>query len=83
MATAYHTEAHERRYQNRTILIENATPVYRWEERETVKKAIEERLYDIFYKLRRLGSLVAPFFAKRSGAANTLIIREQLQQLKL
>ena len=46
MATAYHTEAHERRYQNRTILIEN----YRWEERETVKKAIEERLYDIFCK---------------------------------
>ena len=50
MATAYHTEAHERRYQNRTILIENATPVYRWEERDTVKKAIEERLYDIFCK---------------------------------
>ena len=25
MATAYHTEAHERRYQNRTILIENTT----------------------------------------------------------
>ena len=50
MATAYHTEAYERRYQNRTILIENTTPVYRWEERETVKKVIEERLYDIFCK---------------------------------
>ncbi len=48
MATAYCTEAHERCYQDRTILIENATPIYRWEEREAVKKSIEERLYDIF-----------------------------------
>lgn len=50
MATAYFTEAHERRYHDRTILIENATPNYRWDERENVKKAIEERLYDIFCK---------------------------------
>lgn len=50
MATAYYTEAHERRYHSRTILVENATPVYRREEREAVKKAIEERLYDIFCK---------------------------------
>jgi len=50
MATAYSTEAHERCYHNRTILVENATPVYRWEERKAVKKAIEERLYDIFCK---------------------------------
>lgn len=50
MATAYCTEAHERCYHSRTILIENATPVYRREEREAVKKAIEERLYDIFCK---------------------------------
>ena len=50
MATAYCTEAHERCYHSRTILVENATPVYRREEREAVKKAIEERLYDIFCK---------------------------------
>lgn len=50
MATAYVTEAHERRYLDRTILIENITPAYRWEEREKVKKAIEERLYDVFCK---------------------------------
>ena len=50
MATAYCTEAHERCYHNRTILVENATPVYRRDEREAVKKAIEERLYDVFCK---------------------------------
>lgn len=50
MTTAYHAETHERRYQDRCILVENAVPVYRWEEREAVKKAIEERLYDIFCK---------------------------------
>ena len=50
MTTAYHAEAHEQRYQDRSILVENATPVYRWEEREAVKKEIEERLYDIFCK---------------------------------
>lgn len=48
MAAAYQTESHERRYHDRTILVENATPVYRWEEREAVKKEIEERLYDVF-----------------------------------
>ena len=50
MAATYHTEVYERRYRNRTILIENATPVYRREEQGTVKKAIEERLYDVFCK---------------------------------
>ena len=54
MATAYCTEAHERCYHSRTILVENATPhhdgVYRREEREAVKKAIEEQLYDVFCK---------------------------------
>ena len=50
MATAYRTEAHERHYHDRTIIIENVVPVYRWEEREAVKKAIEERLYDVFCK---------------------------------
>ncbi len=50
MAAAYSTETHERRYRGGTILVENAAPVYRWEEREAVKKAIEERLYEIFSK---------------------------------
>ena len=49
-AAVYSTETHELGYRNRTILIENITPVYRWEEREAVKKAIEEQLYDIFSK---------------------------------
>lgn len=50
MATAYCTEVHERCYHGRTILVENAAPIYCREERETVKKAIEERLYDVFCK---------------------------------
>ena len=41
MATAYCTEAHERCYHSRTILVENATPVYRREEREAVKKLLK------------------------------------------
>ena len=49
-AAVYSTETHEMGYRNRTILIENITPVYRWEEREAVKKAFEEQLYDIFSK---------------------------------
>lgn len=50
MTAAYCTEIHEQCYHSRTILVENATPVYHWEERETAKKAIEERLYDVFCK---------------------------------
>lgn len=52
MAGAYHTEAHERQYHDRTIIVENVSPVYRWEEREAVRKEIEERLYDVFRKYR-------------------------------
>lgn len=48
MTLAYSTEAHERQYLDRTILIENRIPKYRPEDRETVKRAIEERLFDIF-----------------------------------
>jgi len=49
MTTAYLTEAHERRYHDRIIVIENLTPANQtWEEREKVKKEIEERLFDIF-----------------------------------
>ena len=44
MTTAYLTEAHERRYHDRIIVIENLTPANQtWEEREKVKKEIEER----------------------------------------
>lgn len=50
MATAYHIETRERHYHDRTILVENVTPTYRWEEQEAVKKSIEERLYDVFCK---------------------------------
>ena len=50
MAAAYLTEAHERRYHDRTIIVENVKPAYRWEERDAVKKSIAERLYDVFCK---------------------------------
>ena len=55
MTTAYLTEAHERRYHDRLITIENVTPAYRtWEEREKVKKEIEERLFDVFCKYAQI-----------------------------
>lgn len=50
MATAYDSKGHERQYLNRTIRVVNVTPAYRLEERERVKKAIEEQLYDVFRK---------------------------------
>lgn len=50
MTTTYHTEAHEWQYRDHIILIENKSPNYRGEEREAVKKAIEEQLYEIFCK---------------------------------
>ena len=50
MAGAYHTEAHERQYRNRTIIVENVSPVYRREEQEEIKRSIEEQLYDVFCK---------------------------------
>lgn len=56
MATAYVTETRERRYQGRAIRIENVAPVYHTEEREAVKKVIEERLYDVFCKYTSKGS---------------------------
>lgn len=48
MGTAYSTETHEECYRDRTILVENVTPILHWEEREAVKRDIEDRLYDVF-----------------------------------
>ena len=50
MAGADYLEAHERQYRNRTIIVENVSPVYRREEREEIKRSIEEQLYDVFCK---------------------------------
>lgn len=50
MVAAYQVETHVRQYQDRTFVIENRTPAYRWEERDTVKKDIERRLYEVFRK---------------------------------
>lgn len=50
MATAFHTETHKLNYHDRTILVENVTPTYLWEEQEAIKKSIEEQLYDVFCK---------------------------------
>ena len=47
---ADYLEAHERQYRNRTIIVENVSPVYRREEREEIKRSIEEQLYDVFCK---------------------------------
>lgn len=50
MVAAYQMETHVRQYQDRTLVIENRTPAYRREERDTVKKDIEKRLYEVFRK---------------------------------
>ncbi len=50
MAEAFETSTHERPYRDRTILVENVTPVYSLEEREEVRRRIEEQLYDVFCK---------------------------------
>ena len=49
MTNAYLTEAHERRYHDRYITIENVTPAYRtWEEREKIKETVIQRLQQFF-----------------------------------
>lgn len=50
MAAAYLTEVHERHYHDKTIIVENVKPTYRWDEQEAIKKSIEEQLYDVFCK---------------------------------
>lgn len=50
MAEAFDTSTHERPYCGRTILVENVTPVYVEQEREAVKRSIEEQLYEVFCK---------------------------------
>ena len=50
MAAVYQTETHVRRVQDRAFVIENRTPAYRLEERDTVRKDIERRLYEVFRK---------------------------------
>ena len=50
MTTACQTEAHERRIQGKTLLVVNRTPDYRGDERNAVKKAIEQQLYEVFCK---------------------------------
>lgn len=50
METAYHIETCVQHYHDRTILVENVTPTYRWEEQKAIKKSIEERLYNVFCK---------------------------------
>ena len=50
MATACISESHDRPYQSRTIRVVNVTPAYRMEERERIKLAISEQLFDVFQK---------------------------------
>lgn len=50
MAEAFDTSTHERPYCGRTILVENVTPVYAAQEREAVKRTMEEQLYEVFCK---------------------------------
>ena len=50
MATTCTTESHDRSYQNQMIRVVNVTPAYRMEERERIKQAISEQLFDVFNK---------------------------------
>lgn len=50
MQRTYNTEAHERWSKGLTLTVANLTPVYRREERNAVKKRIEQQLYEIFCK---------------------------------
>lgn len=50
MARSYHTEAHERRIQGKSLLVVNRTPDYRGDERSAVKETIEQQLYEVFCK---------------------------------
>ena len=50
MATTCTTESHDRPYQNRVIRVVNVTPTYRMEDRERIKQAVSEQLFDVFNK---------------------------------
>lgn len=50
MKTIYHVESHEYKTEHQHLLVVNLTPEYRWDQKDTVKKAIEQQLYDIFCK---------------------------------
>ena len=50
MHITYQTEAHKKRVGNVILTINNSTPVYHREEKATVKKKIEQQLYEIFCK---------------------------------
>lgn len=50
MVAAYQMETHIRRYEGRAFVVENRTPAYGREERDTIKKDIERRLYEVFRK---------------------------------
>ena len=47
---AAHTEVREQDYRGGTIVVKTVSPDYAQEERESIKKAMEEQLYDIFSK---------------------------------
>ena len=46
----YITEAHEKRLCGQVISVVNLTPDFREDQKNAVKKAIEQQLYDIFCK---------------------------------
>ena len=50
MAAVYRTETLIQHDHGQDILVENLTPVYPPDEREDVKKELEERLYEVFCK---------------------------------
>ena len=50
MHTTYKTEAHKKRVGDVILTITNHTPVYHRDEKATVKKKIEQQLYEIFCK---------------------------------
>ena len=54
--TTYITETHEKRINGQVISVVNLTPSFREEQKSTVNKAIEQRLYEIFCKYISVGA---------------------------
>ena len=50
MHITYQTEAHKKRVGDVILTITNRTPIYHRDEKATVKKKIEQQLYEIFCK---------------------------------
>ena len=50
MHTTYRTESYEKHVGDVILTITNHTPVYHRDEKATVKKKIEQQLYEIFCK---------------------------------